>query len=49
MNKLDALIDKFETDEGWNSLERGGGRRFDKKLIWHRGLVPIAIFNPVKE
>lgn len=39
MSKLDTLIEKFEADEKWNTLERGGGRRFDKELIWIREMV----------
>lgn len=39
MNKLDELIIKFENDERWNTLERSGGRRFDKELIWIRKMI----------
>ena len=39
MNKLDALIEKFENDQTWNTPNKDGSKRFDKKLIWLRGMV----------
>jgi hypothetical protein len=39
MNKLDVLIEKFEKDEGWNTLSKDGSRRFDEKLIWLKKMV----------
>jgi len=39
VSKLDELISKFENDKSWNTPERGGGRRFDKELIWIRGMI----------
>lgn len=39
MSKLDALIEKFENDENWNTPERDGGKRFDKKLAWLRNMI----------
>jgi len=39
MKKLDALIEKFENDESWNTPENDGNKRFDEKLLWIRGMV----------
>jgi hypothetical protein len=39
MSKLDELISKFENDKSWNTPESNGGRRFDKDLIWIRGMI----------
>ena len=39
MNKLDTLIETFENDKNWNTLERNGKHRFDEKIIWIRKMV----------
>ncbi len=39
MIKLDALIEKFENDKSWNTLNKDGSHRFDKELVWLRKMV----------
>ena len=39
MCKLNDLIEQFENDKMWNTLENNGGRRFDKKLIWLKEMI----------
>ena len=36
---LNEMIEKFENDVHWNTLERDGSRRFDKKIPWIRKMV----------
>lgn len=34
MDKLQELLEKFRSDEGWNTLNRDGSHRFDKEILW---------------
>lgn len=39
MDKLQELLDKFRNDENWNTEEKNGSHRFDKKLEWIKFMI----------
>lgn len=39
MNKLEELIKKFTEDKQWNTEERNGTHRFDKKIAWIESMI----------
>lgn len=39
MGKLEDLIEKFTNDSSWNSENRDGTHRFDKKIKWIESMV----------
>lgn len=38
-DKLKILLEKFRTDEQWNTLESDGTHRFDKEIAWIETMI----------
>lgn len=39
MDKLQELLEKFRNDESWNTENRDGTHRFDKKILWIESMI----------